>query len=277
MLDRFLIIDIIKNALIEDMNAGDLSSNLIDNEKLGSAAITAKEDGIVSGISVAKETFRFIDEDIKFTSLKEDGENVFKGEDIIIIEGKLISILKAERVALNFLQRMSGIATKAKMYAEKVSKYNVKIVDTRKTTPGLRILEKYSVRIGGCYNHRYNLSDGVMIKDNHIKALGGIKSAVQKAKSLVPHTSRVEVEVSNLLEVQEAIDSNADIIMLDNMNLEDMKKAVEMINKKCIVEASGNVTLNTVEGVASVGVDIISVGELTHSVKSLDLSLNIKG
>lgn len=277
MLDKFLILDIIKNALLEDMNLGDLSSNLIDGDITGKAVITFKENGIVSGIDIVKETFKFVDEDIKFMPIKKDGESVLKGEDICTIHGRLTSILKSERVALNFLQRMSGIATKSKVYAEKVSKYNVKIVDTRKTTPGLRILEKYSVRVGGCYNHRYNLSDGVMIKDNHIKALGGIEHAVKKAREVVSHTIKIEVEVSNLLEVQEALNSSADIIMLDNMDIDDMKKAVEIINKKAIVEASGNVILNNVEDIAKTGVDIISVGELTHSVKSLDISLNIRG
>lgn len=276
MLDRFLIIDIIKNALLEDMNSGDFNSNLISKDIVGTGIITAKESGIVSGLCVAKETFNLIDEDIKFTSLKEDGDNVNTGEDIAVIEGRLQSILKGERVALNFLQRMSGIATKAKLYSEKVSKYSVKIVDTRKTTPGLRILEKYSVRVGGCFNHRYNLSDGIMIKDNHIKALGGIKNAVKKAKELAPHTTKIEVEVTNLKEVNEALEAKADIIMLDNMNLEEMKDSVKVIDGRAIVESSGNVNINRVEDIAKTGVDIISVGELTHSVKSLDLSLNIK-
>lgn len=276
MLDRFLIIDIIKNALLEDMNSGDFNSNLISKDIVGTGIITAKESGIVSGLCVAKETFKLIDEDIKFTSLKEDGDNVDIGEDIVIIEGRLGSILKGERVALNFLQRMSGIATKAKLYSEKISNYSMKIVDTRKTTPGLRILEKYSVRVGGCFNHRYNLSDGIMIKDNHIKALGGIKNSVERARELAPHTTKIEVEVTNLKEVNEALDTKADIIMLDNMSLEEMKEAVKVIDGRAIVEASGNVNINRVEDIAKTGVDIISVGELTHSVKSLDLSLNIK-
>lgn len=276
MLDRFLIIDIIKNALLEDINSGDFNSNLINRDLVGVGIITAKENGIVSGLCVAKETFKFIDEDIKFTSLKKDGDSIDVGEDIAIIEGRLQSILKGERVALNFIQRMSGIATKSKLYSEKVSKYNVKVVDTRKTTPGLRIMEKYSVRVGGCFNHRYNLSDGIMIKDNHIKALGGIKNAVKRARELAPHTTKIEVEVTNLKEVNEALDAKADIIMLDNMSLEEMKDAVKTINNKAIVEASGNVNINRVEDIAKTGVDIISVGELTHSVKSLDLSLNIK-
>lgn len=276
MLDRFLIIDIIKNALLEDMNSGDFNSSLISSDLIGTGIITAKENGVVSGLCVAKETFKLIDEEIKFTPLKEDGHNVNIGEDIAVIEGRLQSILKGERVALNFLQRMSGVATKSKLYSEKVSKYSVKIVDTRKTTPGLRILEKYSVRVGGCFNHRYNLSDGIMIKDNHIKALGGIKNAVKKAKELAPHTAKIEVEVTNLREVSEALDTKADIIMLDNMSLEEMKDAVKVIDGKAIVEASGNVNINRVEDIAKTGVDIISVGELTHSVKSLDLSLNIK-
>ncbi|MEG0371583.1 MAG: carboxylating nicotinate-nucleotide diphosphorylase [Clostridium sp.] len=275
MLDRFLIIDIIKNALLEDINYGDISSNLIPREKTGKAYITAKQDGIISGIDIVQETFKFIDNNLEFTPLKKDGDRVLSGDNIASVEGELQSILKAERVALNFLQRMSGIATKASEYSEKVEGYNVRVVDTRKTTPGLRILEKYSVKIGGCFNHRYNLSDAVMIKDNHIIALGGIKSAVEKARKEIPHTMKIEVEVSNITEVLEALDSKVDIIMLDNMGIDEMRTAVGIINNQAVVEASGNITLENVIDVAKTGVNIISVGELTHSIKSLDISLNI--
>lgn len=276
MLDRFLIIDIIKNALLEDVNYCDLSSSLIDENLEGQAIITVKEDGIIAGLDVAKEVYNYIDDKIEFKALKNDGEKVLKGEDIAIISGKLINILKGERVSLNFLQRMSGIATKAGVYADKVTGYNVKIVDTRKTTPGLRILEKYSVKVGGCYNHRYNLSDGLMIKDNHIKALGSITNAIEKASVSIPHTAKIEVETTNLDEVKEAIDAKVDIIMLDNMSVYEMNEAVNLVNKRAILEASGNMTLERIEEVAKTGVDIISVGELTHSVKSLDISLNIR-
>ena len=276
MLDKFLIENIIKNALREDMNGGDITSDyLIDKSSIGKGIITSKEEGIICGLDIAELVFSALDSTLTFTKLKSDGDMVTKGEDIATIEGSLASILKGERVALNFLQRMSGIASKSRIFADKVKEYKVRIVDTRKTTPGLRIFEKYSVKTGGCFNHRHNLSDAVMIKDNHIIAAGGIKHAVEKLRKNIPHTTKIEVEVKNLEELQEALDLNTDIIMLDNMSIENMKKAVEITKGKAILEASGNVTEENIIEIAKTGVDIISVGALTHSVKSLDISLNI--
>ncbi|MCC5908973.1 MAG: carboxylating nicotinate-nucleotide diphosphorylase [Clostridiaceae bacterium] len=277
MYNKFLVDNIIKNALIEDMNYGDITTDtLINKNSRGRAIIVAKEEGVVAGVDVAKEVFRLIDETISFEALKEDGDTVKVGEKIAKIEGSANSLLKAERLALNFLQRMSGIATKARQYADAVEEFNVKVVDTRKTTPGLRILEKYAVRTGGCYNHRYNLSDAVLIKDNHIKAVGGVKEAVEKAKTDIPHTMKIEIEVENIQQLQEALDAGADIIMLDNMDIETMKKSVALTKKKALLEASGNMTLDRVKEVAASGVDIISVGELTHFIKSMDISMNIE-
>lgn len=259
------------------MNYGDITTDtLINKNSRGRAIIVAKEEGVVAGVDVAKEVFRLIDETISFEALKEDGDTVKVGEKIAKIEGSANSLLKAERLALNFLQRMSGIATKARQYADAVEEFNVKVVDTRKTTPGLRILEKYAVRTGGCYNHRYNLSDAVLIKDNHIKAVGGVKEAVEKAKTDIPHTMKIEIEVENIQQLQEALDAGADIIMLDNMDIETMKKSVALTKKKALLEASGNMTLDRVKEVAASGVDIISVGELTHFIKSMDISMNIE-
>lgn len=276
MLDRFLIEDTLINALKEDMNNGDITSDyLIEDSLKGKATITSKQNGIICGLDVAKMIFSIVDNRVTFKELKVDGDEVDKGEDIAIIEGSLKSILKAERVALNFLQRMSGIATKSRDISNLVKGSDVRVVDTRKTTPGLRIFEKYSVKIGGCFNHRFNLSDTVMIKDNHIEAVGSITKAIQKIRENIPHTTKIEVEVKNLEELKQALDCSADIIMLDNMNVETMKQAVKITKGRAILEASGNIDNNTIVEVAKTGVDIISVGALTHSFKSMDISLNI--
>ena len=277
MLDKFLIEDTLKNALKEDMNYGDITSDsLIDDKLEGKAIITAKQDGIISGLDVCKLVFEIVDPSLKCKSLIEDGERVSIGDDVFKVKGKIKSILKAERVALNFLQRMSGISTKAYDISKLVEGLDVRVVDTRKTTPGLRLFEKYAVIKGGSFNHRFNLSDAVMIKDNHIEAIGSITDAVHIARKNISHTIKIEVEVKNLIELREALDSKADIIMLDNMTTEDMKKAVEIANKKAIIEASGNITEENIRSVAETGVDVISIGALTHSYKSMDLSLNIK-
>ena len=277
MLDKFLIEDTLKNALKEDMNYGDITSDsLIDDKLEGKAIITAKQDGIISGLDVCKLVFEIVDPSLKCKSLIEDGERVSIGDDVFKVKGKIKSILKAERVALNFLQRMSGISTKAYDISKLVEGLDVRVVDTRKTTPGLRLFEKYAVVKGGAFNHRFNLSDAVMIKDNHIEAMGTITEAVHIARENISHTVKIEVEVKNLIELREALDSKADIIMLDNMTTEDMKKAVEIANKKAIIEASGNITEENIRSVAETGVDVISIGALTHSYKSMDLSLNIK-
>ncbi|MGF7186239.1 nicotinate-nucleotide pyrophosphorylase (carboxylating) [Desulfitispora alkaliphila] len=277
MYNALVVKDIIMNALKEDMNYGDVTTDaLIDAEIRGRAVISVKEDGIMAGIGVAQDVFTILDSTINFTAIKSDGNKIKAGEEIAIIEGKINSLLKAERLALNFLQRMSGIATKAMQYSDAVNGFAVRVVDTRKTTPGLRALEKYAVRVGGCYNHRYNLSDGVLIKDNHIKAVGGVLEAISMVKNRIPHHMKIEIEVENLVQLQEALDAGADVIMLDNMDLEIMRRAVEITSKRALLEASGNITLETVKQVAQTGVDIISVGDLTHSIKALDISLNIE-
>lgn len=274
---KFEIEKIIKNALIEDMNNGDITTeNLVSDTDLCTAFMLCKEDGIVAGLNVSEMVFKIVDRDIEFIYKFKDGDRVKKGEIIAEIKGRTKSILIAERTALNILQRMSGIATITSKFVEKANPYGVRIVDTRKTTPGLRILEKEAVKLGGGHNHRYNLSDAVMIKDNHIKAAKGIKNAVNIIRNKISHTTKIEVEVEDLNGLKEALEAKADIIMLDNMSTQEMKKAVEINNKQAILEASGNMTLDRIEEVAKTGVDVISVGAITHSVKALDISLNIK-
>lgn len=269
--------NLIKNALIEDMNNGDITTeNLIAKDDISEAEIIAKEDGVLAGIEIAEITFKLLDKDIQFHRLKEDGQFLRKGDVIAKIKGKTRAILSGERTALNFLQRLSGIATKTRKFVDKIEKYKVRVADTRKTTPGIRVLEKYAVKLGGGANHRYNLSDAVMIKDNHIRAVGSIERAIKLIRERVSHTVKVEVEVETIEEFKQALNAGADIIMLDNMSIEDMKEAVSINNKKAILEASGNVNIDNIEEVAKTGVDVISVGALTHSVKALDISLNIK-
>ncbi len=258
------------------MNNGDITTdNLINEESISTAEISAKENGVVAGLNVAKQTFHLLDENIDFIKLVEDGASVKKGDIIARIKGKTRAILSAERTALNFMQRMSGIATSTSEYAYRVKKYGTRVVDTRKTTPGLRIIEKYAVRVGGGHNHRYNLSDAVMIKDNHIKAAGGIGNAINAIRKTISHTVKIEVEVESIEGLNEALAAKADIIMLDNMSIEAMTEAVRINDGRAILEASGNITLEGLETVAATGVDVISVGALTHTVKALDISLNI--
>lgn len=271
-IDQFLI-----NAINEDITNIDITSDVILSDSLvDEAYMTMKESGVVAGIQVAKRVFELIDSTIEFTSFVSDGDYLERGEDVLKVKGRSKSLLKGERLALNMMQRMSGIATSSRKYANAVEGLATRVVDTRKTTPGLRYFEKYAVRMGNCYNHRYNLSDAVMIKDNHIAAIGSIQETLQIARDNIPHTTKIEIEVKNLDEFKEAIEGQADIIMLDNMDIPMMKKAVEMNQGKTILEASGNITLETVRTVAETGVDVISVGALTHSVKALDISMNIK-
>jgi len=272
----FLVDKIIKQALEEDIGTGDLtSSSIIPADATTRGIIHAKEAGIVAGIEVARRVFAFLDPKIVFFPRVADGQSVEKGEIIAEVEGKARVILMGERLALNLLQRLSGIATRTAGLVSLVGELRTRIVDTRKTTPGLRILEKYAVRVGGGHNHRFGLYDAVMIKDNHIKVAGGITKAIELAKRDVPHTVKIEVEVENLAGVQEALDAEADIIMLDNMDLETMRQAVKLIAGRALVEASGNMTEERIPQVAQTGVDIISVGALTHSIKALDISLDI--
>ena len=261
---NWLIVDeIIKNALKEDIPSEDITTiPIVTEDSLCSVNLISKEDGILAGAEVFARVFYLLGEvDVSFN--KEDGDILKKGEIIAIIKGKTKNVLLGERVALNLLQRMCGIATLTNNFSKKLIGTNAKLADTRKTTPNLRILEKYSVKIGGGINHRCNLSDGILIKDNHIDAAGSITSFVRK----------IEVETENLDMVKEALECNADIIMLDNMSIDEMKEAVELIGNKAIIEASGNVNMETIRSIAETGVDLISVGALTHSYKSFDISM----
>ncbi len=276
-MNKLLVEDIIKNGLKEDINYFDAATDLLIDEKSQSSAyLISKEMGILAGIEVFKQVFEILGGDVEFTQNFNDGDSLKQGDVILELFGNTRTILKGERLALNLLQRMSGIATLSREFADKVEGLNTRIVDTRKTTPNLRILEKYAVGVGGCFNHRYNLSDAMMIKDNHIQAVGSIKKAVELGKENIPHTMKIEVEVKNIEELNEAIEAKADIIMLDNMSIKEMKKSVEIAKGKAVIEASGGVDLNTVREIALTGVDVISVGALTHSYKALDISLLIK-
>ena len=277
MVDRIILRKLVEAALAEDIGPGDITSNLtVPAEAVSRAVIKAKEDGVVAGIDVAAMVFGVVDASVVFEAKVEDGERVAAGQVLAMARGSSRSLLAAERVVLNFMQRMSGIATAAARYVSLIAGTKAKIVDTRKTTPGLRALEKYAVRVGGAANHRYALYDGILIKDNHIAAAGGVGLAVRAAKSGAPHTMKVEVEVSTLDQLDEALAADADIIMLDNMDLETMRRAVEITDGRAILEASGGVAESTVAGIAATGVDLISVGALTHSVRSLDISMDFE-
>lgn len=268
---------IIETALTEDINTGDITTGaIVSRELAGKAQAWAKDDFVVAGIDIFKEVFFCLDDRTQFQLRASDGELVKKGDIVAEISGRLFYILQAERVALNIFQRMCGIATLTRKYVEAVRGTKAKILDTRKTMPGLRVIDKMAVSIGGGFNHRMGLYDGVMIKDNHIAAAGSITAAVEVQRKRLAHTLKIEVETKNLSEVQEALDCGVEIIMLDNMALEEMKKAVELIAGRALVEASGNVNLQRVAAIAATGVDFISVGELTHSVRAADISLLIK-
>lgn len=267
---------LIESSLAEDIGTGDITTNSIVPE--GSTAkgiIYVKEPGVVAGIPVAEAVFRFLAPEIEINRRSTDGAWVEPGTVLMEVAGDARAILTGERLALNFLQRMSGIATRTAALVEKVKLYPVRVVDTRKTTPGLRMLEKYAVRVGGGFNHRYGLYDAVLIKDNHIKVAGGITQAILAARQNVPHTVKIEVEVEDLAGVSEALEARADVIMLDNMDPATMREAVKLVDGKALVEASGGISEETITAVAKTGVDLISVGALTHSVKALDISLDI--
>ncbi len=272
-----MILDkIIELALEEDLSLGDITSDTIfTSENRAKAVIVAKEDLVLCGMETAREVFHAVDAEITFTPLKKDGDNVKKGETVLELEGRTLSILKAERTALNFMQRQSGIATAARVYAAVGKKYGVMIVDTRKTQPGLRRLDKYAVRVGGARNHRISLADSVMIKDNHIAAAGSITAAVKKIKDVIGHTPKVEVETTNLQEVQEALQAGADIIMLDNMTPQQVAQCKREIAGRAVIEVSGGVNKDNLEAYCQAGPDVISMGALTHSVPAKDLSLKI--
>ncbi len=277
MLDLKQIDKVVLNALEEDMPYGDITTDsLIPEERMVEAKFLAKADGVICGMPVAERVFKLIDARAALEILKNDGQAVQKGEILAILRGPAAAVLKGERTALNLLQRLSGIATRTHCFAELVKDYPVSVADTRKTTPGLRYLEKYAVRCGGGRNHRYSLSDAVMLKDNHIAAGGGILSAVRTVRASIPHTVKIEVEVENMDMVREALESGADIIMLDNMDIAAMAEAVRVIGGRALVEASGDVTEERIRAIAETGVDIISIGCITHSVKALDISLRFK-
>lgn len=271
------LIQIINLALKEDIGSGDVTTNLIvpDFQK-GIAEIFVKEDGVIAGLSVASEVFKRLNNKITFRKFVKEGDKVSKGTKIAEVKGSLRTLLTGERTALNFLQRMSGIATFTAKFVAQLEGLNTKILDTRKTVPCLRMLDKYSVKIGGGTNHRFGLYDMVLIKDNHIKAAGSITRAVQLIRKKLKKKMKIEVETANLDEVKEALSNKVDIIMLDNMSVEMMEQAVKLIGGKAKVEASGNVTLENVRKIALTGVDFISVGALTHSVKALDISMKIQ-
>jgi len=274
MISDIRLNELIRTALDEDIGSGDLTtSTVLTGDEPGVAQTISKGETIVAGIDVFREVFHVLDSSLSFEAYFRDGHPAWKGDVLACISGRLKSILLAERVALNLFQRMCGIATMTHKYVEEVKGTGVRILDTRKTTPSLRSLEKYAVKTGGGFNHRFGLYDGVMIKDNHITAAGGISRAVRKVVGNVPPTVKIEVEVKNLKEVEEALAAGADIIMLDNMGTGEMKKAVSLIDGRALVEASGNVTLSNVKKTAETGVDFISVGALTHSAPAADISL----
>lgn len=269
---------IIENALAEDIHTGDITTMAVVRQGgAGRAILKAKEEMVLAGIQVAARVFHLLDATIVFTPRYADGDRLAAGDLIAELSGDAAYLLQGERVALNLLQRMSGIATLTAQYVAAVRGTGARVVDTRKTTPGLRILEKYAVRVGGGINHRTGLYDGVLIKENHIAAAGGITAAVQRARDYIPHTMKVEIETETLAQVAEALAAGADIIMLDNMDLDAMREAVGLIGGKTLVEASGGVNLESIRGIAETGVDIISVGALTHSARAMDISMLLEG
>jgi len=267
---------LIEMALMEDVGTGDITTdNLVSPDQKGKGIIVAKEQLVIAGIDIAHQVFTRLDGDISFRPSASDGDVLNPGDTAAEIEGRLSSLLKGERTALNFVQRLSGIATHVKSFVDLLENKTVRLVDTRKTTPGWRVLEKYAVRVGGAFNHRTGLFDGVLIKDNHIKACGGIKNAVTRIRKNISHLVKIEVEVTDMDEVKEALETETDVIMLDNMGLEEIRKAVKLINGKAVVEVSGMVTKKDLNALAETGVDIISAGALTHSAKAVDLSMRI--
>lgn len=266
--------ELILSALREDITSEDITTNSVMREyQLGEVELICKQDGVIAGLDVFKRTFELLDSKTEVTFTKKDGDTVKNGDKIGVVRGDIRVLLSGERTALNYLQRMSGIATYTRSIADLLKGSKTKLLDTRKTTPNMRVFEKYAVKVGGGYNHRYNLSDGILLKDNHIGAAGGVKEAVQMAKEYAPFVRKIEIEVENLDMLKEALDAGADIIMLDNMSVEDMNEAVKLVSGKAETECSGNVTKENVERLVDIGVDYISSGALTHSSPILDLSL----
>ncbi len=264
-------------ALKDDVGEGDITTdNIVPSELRRKAKMVAKSDGVVAGLPVAEMVFRKLDQDLTWNELTPDGSKVKKGDVLVEFEGTYRALLTGERTALNFLQRLSGIATMSAIYADAVKDFQTVILDTRKTLPGFNKLDKYAVKTGGASNHRLGLHDMAMIKDNHIEVAGGIAAAVKAVRASVEHGIKIEVETTTLAQVQEAIDAKADVIMLDNMDLETMRKGVQLIAGRAKIEASGNITLERLRDVAATGVDYISIGALTHSVSAMDISQRIE-
>jgi len=266
--------DLILAALKEDITSEDISTNsVMPNYQLGEVELICKEDGVIAGLDVFKRVFQLLDEKTEVTFTCSDGDKVENGQKLGVIRGDIRVLLSGERTALNYLQRMSGIATYTRVIADMLEGSSTKLLDTRKTTPCMRIFEKYAVKVGGGYNHRFNLSDGILLKDNHIGAAGGVKEAIKMAKEYAPFVRKIEIEVENIDMLKEALEAGADIIMLDNMSVEDMKEAVKLCAGKAETECSGNVTKENVAKLVDIGVNYISSGALTHSSPILDLSL----
>ena len=266
--------ELILSALREDITSEDITTNSVMREyQLGEVELICKQDGVIAGLDVFKRTFELLDSKTEVTFTKKDGDTVKNGDKIGVVRGDIRVLLSGERTALNYLQRMSGIATYTRSIADLLKSSKTKLLDTRKTSPNNRIFEKYAVRIGGGNNHRYNLTDGVLLKDNHIGAAGGVKQAVTMAKEYAPFVRKIEVEVENLSMVREAVEAGADIIMLDNMSHEDMREAMNIIGGKALVEVSGNVTKENIAKITDLGVDFVSSGALTHSAPIMDISL----
>lgn len=276
MLSKFYVEDHVKSALMEDIGYGDITTeNLAGENDFLKAELNTRSEGVLCGCNVFKTVYKILSDDVKIKFYLKDGDIIKKGDKIADLEGPAKDLLMGERVSLNYIQRMSGIATETRKYQDAIAPYSAKIVDTRKTTPNFRAFEKYSVKVGGGALHRFNLSDCAMIKDNHIRLAGSLTNAVNKLRESISHAHKIEVECDTIDQVKEAVEVKADIIMLDNMPVETMKKAVELINHQAIVEASGNVNLSTVNAIASTGVDIISSSAIVAKAPTLDLALDM--
>ena len=266
--------ELILSALREDITSEDITTNSVMREyQLGEVELICKQDGVIAGLDVFKRTFELLDSKTEVTFTKKDGDTVKNGDKIGVVRGDIRVLLSGERTALNYLQRMSGIATYTRSITDLLKGSKTKLLDTRKTTPNMRVFEKYAVKVGGGYNHRYNLSDGILLKDNHIGAAGGVKEAVQMAKEYAPFVRKIEIEVENLDMVREAVEAGADIIMLDNMSHDTMKEALNIIDGRAEVEISGNITKENLEKLSGLSVDYVSSGALTHSAPIMDISL----
>ena len=269
---------ILENALQEDIHTGDITTlAVVPDPRPARARLIAKEAMVLAGVDVAARVFHLLDSSVNYSTAFRDGDRLQPGDVLAEVDGDAAILLQGERVALNLLQRMCGVATLTSRYVSAVEGTGARVVDTRKTTPGLRMLDKYAVRVGGGINHRTGLYDGVLIKENHIAAAGGITEAIRRARAYIPHTMKIEVETESLAQVVEALAASADIIMLDNMDLNSMAEAVRLIDGRALVEASGGVNLETIRAIAGTGVDIISIGALTHSARAMDISMLLEG